>query len=36
MLQPYAPAREFHWEKPFDSVGPIYNFDMTKAGGCTS
>ena len=23
-------AREFHWEKPFDSVGPIYNFDMTK------
>mgnify|MGYP000072296579 CR=1 FL=1 len=20
----------FHWEKPFDSVGPIYNFDMTK------
>ena len=23
-------ARQFHWEKPFDSVGPIYNFDMSK------
>jgi len=20
----------FYWEKPFDSVGPVYNFDMTK------
>jgi hypothetical protein len=20
----------FYWEKPFDSVGPEYNFDMTK------
>lgn len=23
-------AKEFYWEKPFDSVGPIYNFDMNK------
>lgn len=23
-------AQQFHWEKPFDSVGPIYNFDMSK------
>ena len=23
-------ARQFYWEKPFDSVGPVYNFDMNK------
>ena len=23
-------GRQFHWEKPFDSVGPIYNFDLNK------
>ena len=23
-------ARQFHWEKPFDSVGPVYNFDLSK------
>ena len=21
---------QFYWEKPFDSVGPIYNFDVSK------
>ena len=23
-------ARQLYWEKPFDSVGPVYNFDMNK------
>ena len=23
-------ARQFYWEKPFESVGPVYNFDMNK------
>merc|ERR1719387_3057002 len=22
-------AREFHWQTPFESVGPVFNFDRT-------